>query len=206
LLSFETVIVDEEVLEFLEEFFREIVETLDVGVLVVCVGNRDEAVVSDALLAVDLLTFDDSDEAGGNENAGEGWLIHENEDVDGVAVSGDGAGEESEVVGEGHAGGKDGFEREDMLIGVKGELVAADTWGFDDDLEEIVLFIDGFELDGVCERVLFRHGVRLHEYYRTMNISLCESRWRVAALLDRGSVLLVGAESIELEVVEELQT
>jgi len=126
---------------------------------VVGIGDGNEPVVADALLAVDLFAFDDSDETRRDEDTGEGGFVHEDEDVDGVAIAGEGAGEESEVVGEGHAGGEDLLEREDVLRGIECELVAAEAWGFDDDLEEIVLFVDGLELDRVGEGVLFRHGV-----------------------------------------------
>ena len=108
-----------------------------------------------------LLAFDDADEAGHEGAAGEGGFVHENEDVDGVAVVGEGAGEEAEVVGEDHAGGESGFEDEDLLDVVETVFVAAAFGGFDDDLEKLVadlgdaggglgaFFGEGLEFGGV---------------------------------------------------------
>ncbi len=87
LLAFEPVIVDEEVFELLDEMSGQVVEFFDVGVHVVGFGDGDEAVVADALFAVELLAFDDADETGADEDSREGGLVHEEENVDGVAVA-----------------------------------------------------------------------------------------------------------------------
>src|ERR1700733_3547511 len=142
LFAFEPVIVDKEIFELLDEVFGEIVEFLDVGVHVVGLGDGDEAVVADALLAVDLFAADNTDKAGADETAGEGGFVHEKEDVDGIAVVGESAGEETEVVGEGHAGGENLLEREDLLVGVEAIFVAASLGSFNDDLKDAI-FVDG---------------------------------------------------------------
>ena len=152
MFSFEAVVVDEEVFELLDELFREVVEFFDVGVHVVGLGDGDEAVVADAFFAVDLLAADDADEARGDEAARESGLVHEKENVDGIAVVGEGAGEEAEVVGKDHAGGESVFEGEDFLVGVEAEFVAAALGGFDDDLDPALeLFIEWCQACRVSE-------------------------------------------------------
>jgi hypothetical protein len=96
-----------------------------------------------------LLAFNDADETGAYGHAGEGGLIDEQEDIDGVTVRRDGAGQKTEVVGETHAGWKDRLDRGDLLVGIECKLVAAALGCFDDDLEETVLPIDWFEPGGI---------------------------------------------------------
>jgi hypothetical protein len=175
LLAFELVVVDEEVLDLFDGFFGEVFDGFYVGPHVRCVGYGDEAIVAVGLLAVGLLAFDDADEAGHKSAAGEGGFIHKNEDVDGIAVVGEGAGEEAEVVGEDHAGGKRGFEDEDFLEVVEAVLVVGTFGGFDDDLEELVagfgdaaggfvtLFGERLEAGGVDEAGLGGFGFLAHD-------------------------------------------
>jgi hypothetical protein len=87
LFAFELVVVDEEVFELFEEVAGKVAEFFDVGVHVIGLSDGDEAVVADAFFAVDLFAADDADEARGDETAGEGGLVHEEEDVDGVTSS-----------------------------------------------------------------------------------------------------------------------
>ena len=163
-------IVDEELFDLVERFFGEVFDGFYVGPHVRGVGYGDEAIVPDGLLLVGLLAFDDADEAGHEGAAGEGGFVHEDEDVDGVAVVCEGAGEEAEVVGEDHAGGEGGFENEDLLEVVEAVFVAAAFGGFDDDLEKLVaglsdaggalgaFFGEGLEPGWVDERGLLEAG------------------------------------------------
>jgi len=105
-LAFELVVIDEKRLQLLYKLPREIFETLHLGIGVVGLGNRNEAVVADGLAAVLLLAFDDADETGAQKAAGKGWLIHENQNVNGVAVTGNRTRQEAEVIGEGHTSGE----------------------------------------------------------------------------------------------------
>ena len=98
---------------------------LDVCVLVIHFGDGEEAVVAVLLFAFDLFAFDDADESGTNGDARKGGLVHQEENVNGVAVGSLGPGKEAEIVGEAHAGGKDLFDGEDVLLLVEGELIAA---------------------------------------------------------------------------------
>jgi hypothetical protein len=158
LLSLEVMVVDEELLEFGEEILGKIGGAGDLGVEVVGLSDGQQAVVAGGLFAVALFAFDDSDETGAEEAAGECGLVHEDENVDGIAVGGNGTGKKAEVVGELHAGRKDFFEGEDLLIGVEGVFVATALGGFDDDLKDVVL-VDGLELNGIREGTVFCHGL-----------------------------------------------
>jgi hypothetical protein len=123
------------------------------------VGDGDESVVADFLLAVDLLPFDDADKPSANSDSWESWLIHEQEHVDGITVGRKGLREEAEVVRENHAGGQNFFEGEDALIGIEGKLVAAAGGGFDDDLEEAAFLVDGLEAGWIGESFHVRPDV-----------------------------------------------
>jgi hypothetical protein len=93
LLAFERVVVDEEVLELFDPLGGKVFQAADIGVPVIGIGDSDEAVVADSLLPVELLTFDDTDEASADRDAREGGFVHEEQDVDGIAIGREGARE-----------------------------------------------------------------------------------------------------------------
>src|SRR4051812_17440674 len=83
----------------------------------------DDSVVTYLLLAVKLLTFDDSDETSPNCATGKGRLIHQQQDVDGIPILGAGSRQETEIVGKHHSGRKNLLQSEDTLIRIKSELI-----------------------------------------------------------------------------------
>ena len=141
------------------------------------VGDGDEAVVAIGFAVFGLFGFHDAEEADEDGAAGEDGFVHEDEDVEGVAVAADGLGDEAEVVGEDHAGGEGGFEEKDVLFLVEGVFVAAAAGGFDDDLDEggvgllgagggfAGLLLEGLELGGIRQALgwlggfLFGHWI-----------------------------------------------
>jgi hypothetical protein len=159
LFAFERVVVDEEVLEFLDPLAGEIFQLTNIGVHVVGVGDGDESVIANFLFTIQLFAFADTAKAGANGDSGEGGLIHEQEHVDGITVGRKGLRKEAEVVGEDHAGGKHFFEGEDALMGIEGKFGAAAGGGFDDDLKEAVFLVDGLEAGWIGESFHVRPDV-----------------------------------------------
>ena len=115
-------VVDEKILELFKEVPGQIFKALDVGMHVIGLGDGYEAVVANPLLALKLFTFDDANKPGKQETAREGWLVHQDEHVDGIAVVGDGAGQEAEVVGKGHSSGENFLQEKISWSGSKAYL------------------------------------------------------------------------------------
>ena len=114
-----------------------------------CDGNQ--AVVADFLFSVELFSLNHSDEAGSHRATGVSGFVHQQQDIDGIAVGRDGSRQEAEVVGEDHACRQDFFECEDTLIGIVGEFVAAMSRRFDDDLEEVVFLHERLQAGWIGE-------------------------------------------------------
>src|ERR1035438_2751692 len=96
-------------------------------------GNRDEAIVTDLLLAVELLAFDDSDQPCANGNSRECRFIHEQKYIDRVAIGRESLRQKAKIVREDHSGRKNFLQHEDPLLGIESELVTASLGCFDDD-------------------------------------------------------------------------
>lgn len=150
-LSCQFVIVDEELLEFLDERLAQIVNVLNRRVTMVVLLDRHETIVSYALLAVDLLAFDDADESTLEQAAGKCRFIHQNEHIDRIAVVSQRRRYESEVVRKGHTGWKYFLEREHVLLWIEGVFVPAVFWSFDDHLNGMVVLGDRLESKRIAE-------------------------------------------------------
>ena len=114
-------------------------------------GYGEETVVAASFLALELFAFDNADEACADGNAWKSRLIHEKKNVDGVTVRRFRAGQKPEIVGEGHSGGQNFLDAEDVLFVVVSELVAAAFRCLDDDLDQAFGLVDGLEQDGIAQ-------------------------------------------------------
>ena len=99
------VIVDEELLQFVQKLITQIVDVLDVRKAVIVLLDGDDAVIARFLLFLELFAFNDSNETALEHTARKSGLVHEHQYVYGIAVVGQSRGNEPEVIGEGHAGG-----------------------------------------------------------------------------------------------------
>src|SRR5580704_19064193 len=133
--------------DLLDEFFAQVVDVLDFGPGVIADFDDDDAIVTVGLfLLVDLLAFDDADGTGFDQAADKGGLVHEDEDINGIAVTGSGGRDEAEVVGEAHTGGKNAAKKEDAIVGIIGVFIAAAFGSFDDGVDDVaVVFVEGTE-------------------------------------------------------------
>lgn len=151
-LAFQLVVIDEELLDLFDPLLRQIFELIHIRVLMVGFRDRDEPIVAGLLFAFHLLTLNHPDQTRTHGDAGEGWLIHEQENVDRIAIVSFGARQEAEIVRESHARRQNFLHHEDALFGIVSELVARTGRCLNDDLDESGFFINRFKARGVRER------------------------------------------------------
>src|ERR1700761_702348 len=158
LLALQAVVVHEESLQLVDELTGQVLELPPVLVGMAQLCDRDQAIVADLLLSIELLALHDADEARWHQAAGKGGDNQEQEVVDGIAIGRESSGQEAKIVGKDHAFGKDFAQGEDPLLGIVAVLVAAGLWGLNDDLKGVLAA--WVERDGVGEGtfLLFRHN------------------------------------------------
>src|ERR1035437_4809226 len=125
----------------MEKLRGQVVRPPDVGVLVIRLCYRKQAVVANLFFPLQLLTFDDTDEARTHHDAGKGRLIHEQQHIDRVAIGRERLRKKAEVVGKYHARGQNLFEGKDSLFWIVGKLVAASLRGLNNDLKDIAVLL-----------------------------------------------------------------
>lgn len=131
-LSSLLVIGDEELFEFFQEIWVEIVDVLDFRIVTAMSRNAEQPVIPLGFSLFGLLGFYDSDETGRNDASSEGRLIHEDKDVFGISICSFSAGNEAERVGKNHAFRKHMRKREESEFLVVLELVSTATGSFND--------------------------------------------------------------------------
>ncbi len=104
--------------------------------------DGDEAVIADTLLPVELFALEDPDKPGGHGATRKGRLIHQQQDIDGVAIGREFAWQKSEVVRKTHTRWQNLGERKDLLLGIESIFVTAALRCLDDDLQSSILFMD----------------------------------------------------------------
>jgi len=138
------------VLDLVEELRAQVVELAHAFVGVRVRGDGDEPVVLlDGAVPLALLGRDDADEPRGHETAGERRLVHQNEDVERVAVAALRGGDEAEVEWKARAGGEDALEAEEAELLVVCELVPAAGDRLDDGIEVAGLLVERRERSDV---------------------------------------------------------
>jgi len=146
-LALQFVIADKKMLDLLDEFLAQVVDVLNFGPGVIADFDDDDAVVTvDVFLFFDLFAFDDADRAGFDQTADERGLVHEDQDIDGIAITGFSGRNEAEVVRKAHAGGKNAAKKEDAVVGIVGVFVAAAFGSFDNGVDDVaVVFVERTE-------------------------------------------------------------
>src|SRR4030095_6768692 len=90
-----------------------------------------DSVVTFAVLLLSLQALDDSDQPTSQKTTRERRLVHEHQNVDGVAIFRDGRRYKSEVVGKSHSDRQNLFQLEDPLVGIERVFVAPSFRCFD---------------------------------------------------------------------------
>src|SRR5580704_253448 len=151
LLAQVAMVIDKELFDLLEKERRQILECPNIGVLVIGLGDRQQAIVANLVLPVELLAFDDTNQTGAHHHARVGRFIHQQQDVDGIAVLGKGSRQEAKVIGEGHTCRKDLAQSKHALVGVERELVSASLGSLDNDLQNPVRLFHWLEHGWICQ-------------------------------------------------------
>src|SRR5262245_43922741 len=74
---FHFVVRDEEVLDLVESLPVRLFQGMELGGVVRRLGDSDKAVIANGLAIFGLLRLKNTDQAGGDDGADDGWLIHE---------------------------------------------------------------------------------------------------------------------------------
>src|SRR5437868_14034988 len=110
--------------------------------------HADEPVVSDLLSLLALRGFNDSYQSRLDHASGEGGFVHEEENVERIAIFAGSPRDEAEVEGEPCADGKDGAESECLELLIETELVSRPLRSLDDDLEVSTAYLGTKGRDG----------------------------------------------------------
>src|SRR5882762_1150156 len=108
-------------------------------------GHRDQPIVPDPLFLILLALsgFDHADQPAPYYTTGNDGRVHENKDIERIAVLADGGRNEAKIVGKYHALRQDGRQLQTIAIRVIPVFVAAALGRLDDDLEIARLFVVG---------------------------------------------------------------
>ena len=150
-LACQIVIIDKKLFEFSDEPLAEVAYMFDVRVAVILLFDCDNTIVPLFILATTLFTFDDADDPALQHATGESRLVHEDKNVDWIAVLRLGGGNKSEIVGEGHARREHFLQLKDPVALIERVLIAALLWCFNDNLDEVIV-VRRFETRRVPER------------------------------------------------------
>jgi len=126
--SFQLFIDREEVLDLAKVVRKNLVHGVNLIEARVAIGYREDFLVGLILVH----HVQEPDRAHGDEDAGIAGLVDERDDVEGVAVFGQGARDESIVAGVVHGGVERSIEAENAELAVVLVLVARVFWDFDD--------------------------------------------------------------------------
>lgn len=101
---------------------------------------------------VQLFAFNNADKTRPEQTAWKSRLIHQNQNVDGVAVAGYCSRQKAEIIGKRHPGGEDFAQREDLLIRVESIFISASLGRFNHDLKNVSRLVDRLEQGGIAHR------------------------------------------------------
>lgn len=161
--AFGGVVRYEEVFDLVDEVLVQVVERPHVVMVAGVGGDGEQSVVALGFGFLGLLGIKAADEPRRDEAADEGWLVHQDQHVDGVTVVGFSRGHGTEVVREKRACGQHAAQLVQPMLLVPLELVPATLGRIDDDMERIGVVLVKW---GQAE------GVGCHGYLR-VPITLC---------------------------------
>src|SRR5689334_10977639 len=130
-------VVDKELFQLSYKLLSQVIDGFNVFPTVRFLLDGDDAVIPLFVFLVSLFSFNDPNGTAGQHASGECRLIHQVQNVYGIAVVGLGRRHESEVEGKGHSGWQYFFQFEDPLVWVEGELVSASFWSLDHDTQHL---------------------------------------------------------------------
>jgi len=169
------VVVDEKTLDLLEQMRTQIPKALKVlmGLRVYCHG--EQAIVPRPLFSLVLLhRLDDAEKLGPHDAPGHNRRIHQNQDVERVAILAERRRHEAEVAGKDHAFRQHGAKLKAIAFRIVVVLVAAPLRRLDDDTQFIVLLGEGrdFRKDRMTCRT-WRHGRAVDNNYLFRSCAIC---------------------------------
>ncbi len=92
-------------LDFIHELFVQITQSFDVAVRFGIGRDRDQAVVTFRFPVFGLFGFDHAQQSGRNKATREGRFVHQEEQIERVAIIAKGSRDKAEIIGEYRPGG-----------------------------------------------------------------------------------------------------
>ena len=129
-------------LQFFEQVLIEIGEGPEIAVVVSILSDGDNPIVTDRLPVLGLLRFDHADQTGRHDAARKSRFIHQEQDVDRIAVLRFSARDETKIVRKYGARGQDGTKLEPTEFLVVLESVAAAARCLDNDIGDFAIVIE----------------------------------------------------------------
>src|SRR5579862_4948852 len=148
-------VVDEKLFEFLQEMLAQIIKSFYIGPAVCILFHGDDSIISNFTFFPNLLAFDHAYGPAGERTSRKCGLVHQDEYIDRIAIIGFSGRNKSKVIGERHSSGQNLVQFEEVLFGVKGKLVPAAFWSFDDDPQHtLVVGIERLQPGGISQSIL----------------------------------------------------
>src|SRR4051794_13846444 len=94
--------------------------------------DHHDSIISFLAFSIGLFPFDDSDRPAVQDAAGEGGLVHQYQNINGIAVLCQGRRNETEIVRKTHARRQDLLQLKDSLSLIKGVFISTALWRLDD--------------------------------------------------------------------------
>jgi hypothetical protein len=95
-------------------------------------GDRYQPVIAASALAIGLQGFDHTDQASCQKTTGRGRGVHEDEDIEWIAILSEGRGDKAELEGEDHSFRENLCELEKLALFIEIKLIPVTSWGLND--------------------------------------------------------------------------
>ena len=89
-------------------------------------------VIAASAIAIGLQSFDHTDQTSRKKTAGRGRGVHEDEDIEGIAILSESRGDKAEFEGEDHSFRENLCELEKLVLFIEIKLIPVTSWGFND--------------------------------------------------------------------------
>jgi hypothetical protein len=137
--AMEFVEVHKEFFDLSNKLFPEIIHRLDVSATVVFLFDGNDAIVTlPVLFLLGLGALDTADDSALQQTSREGWLVHEYNHVNRIAVFRLGGRDETKVIREGHPGRQHFRQVKYPLLGIKRVRIAATLRSLDDNIYRVL--------------------------------------------------------------------
>jgi hypothetical protein len=134
LFAFDRIVRDEKVLDLAHQMIVDLLEGLYVAMIARGCCNGNQAIVTSCLLVLGLVSLDHTGQTRRNQTAHEGWLIHEYQHVQWIAITTFGGRHVAKIEGKHGPGWQNATKPEQTLLGIIFEFVSTSLGCVNDDV------------------------------------------------------------------------